>query len=467
MSTLDQSTESLPQRSRAVRAVPKPRHGDATNLYVGSLHPSVTDADLAQRFGAFGTIVSAKVMLNIHTGESRGMGFVKFDKKESAIAALQALHRATVNGQRILVRFADARADYHPGEKTNRVFVRNIPLDVNATAVRALFAPYGPVLECNLQLDSAGWKNGGCGVRTRMAFVTFETVAAAEAAAAAVHATRPFPNCHAALMAKIAESENRRHERKTVPPGSASDSSNTPLGALTAQTASSAGVSSSARGSDSTPQGGLSDEPTSSSTESKGAGGSSSDKPSSGDDEPVPSPRSRPGSIASTPAAIPDGNVGTDGSAARIGPDRTTAAAAGTAATPPATWHPAHHPSLGALPRVGSNASGFPGGLPAALQTAGAFPTTTPSLGVPPFNFGAVPFPPPVPMGGLAAPFVPSMPPGFGLAPPPFAWPSPGPIPVVAPPSQAPASSASVPPTTVSQGTAGAEVRLPGMPARQ
>eukprot|EP00672_Neobodo_designis_P014414 CAMPEP_0174882472 /NCGR_PEP_ID=MMETSP1114-20130205/84777_1 /TAXON_ID=312471 /ORGANISM="Neobodo designis, Strain CCAP 1951/1" /LENGTH=449 /DNA_ID=CAMNT_0016117869 /DNA_START=1090 /DNA_END=2439 /DNA_ORIENTATION=+ len=449
MSTSDRSTESPPQRPRAVRAVPKPRHGDATNLYVGSLHPSVTDADLAQRFSPFGTILSAKVMLNIHTGESRGMGFVKFDNKDSAIAALQALHRATVNGQRILVRFADARADFHPGEKTNRVFVRNIPLDVNATAVRALFAPYGPVLECNLQLDSAGWKNGGCGVRTRMAFVTLETVAAAEAAAAAVHATRPFPNCHAALMAKIAESENRRHERKAAPPGSASDSSNTPLGALTVQTASSAGVSSSARGSDSTPQGGLSDEPTSSSTESKGAGGaSSSDKPSSGDDEPVPSPRLM--ASPSAPAEIREGSAGPS-----IGPDRTTAVAAAALAAPGANWPLGHHP-----------APGLPGGLPTALQAAAAFPTATPGLGVPPFNF-SVPFPPPVPMGGLTAPFVPSMPPGFGLAPPPFAWPGPGPIPVAAPPSSSPAPAVTVPSRTTQHGGGAPKVRLPGMPARQ
>jgi hypothetical protein len=196
------------------------RHGDVdgaatnNNLYVGGLHDSVKDSDLFHRFKLFGTVVSAKIMLHIHTGASRGIGFVKFDNHDSALAALQALHRSILNGQRIMVRFADARADFNPGEKTTKVFVRNLPFDVTPPMLRKHFDRFGQIIHLTMHFDTAGFKAGGSGVRTRMAYVTFNTLEQAAAAAEQTHGTLPFASCDAPVMAKMAESDAKRQERR-------------------------------------------------------------------------------------------------------------------------------------------------------------------------------------------------------------------------------------------------------------
>ena len=46
-------------------------------LYVGNLPYTVRDEDLQQAFGDFGTVNSAKVMMERDTGRSKGFGFVE------------------------------------------------------------------------------------------------------------------------------------------------------------------------------------------------------------------------------------------------------------------------------------------------------------------------------------------------------------------------------------------------------
>ena len=45
-------------------------------LYVGNLAYSVRDDSLMQAFAAFGTVTSAKVMMDRESGRSKGFGFV-------------------------------------------------------------------------------------------------------------------------------------------------------------------------------------------------------------------------------------------------------------------------------------------------------------------------------------------------------------------------------------------------------
>ena len=43
-------------------------------LYVGNLPYSIRDEDLQQSFGQFGSVTSAKVMMERDTGRSKGFG---------------------------------------------------------------------------------------------------------------------------------------------------------------------------------------------------------------------------------------------------------------------------------------------------------------------------------------------------------------------------------------------------------
>ena len=78
-------------------------------LYVGNLAYSVRDESLQDAFGQFGTVTSAKVMMDRETGRSKGFGFVEMASAEIAQAAINGLNGMTVDGRSIVVNLARPR----------------------------------------------------------------------------------------------------------------------------------------------------------------------------------------------------------------------------------------------------------------------------------------------------------------------------------------------------------------------
>ncbi len=83
----------------------------SNKLYVGNLPYSVTDADLADRFGEFGTVTSASVVIDRETGRSRGFGFVEMSTQDEAEAAMRGMNGAQMGGRTLKVDLARPRAD--------------------------------------------------------------------------------------------------------------------------------------------------------------------------------------------------------------------------------------------------------------------------------------------------------------------------------------------------------------------
>ena len=75
-------------------------------LYVGNLPYSVRDQDLEQTFGQFGTVTSAKVMMERDTGRSKGFGFVEMGSDAEAQAAINGMHGQPLGGRAIVVNEA-------------------------------------------------------------------------------------------------------------------------------------------------------------------------------------------------------------------------------------------------------------------------------------------------------------------------------------------------------------------------
>jgi hypothetical protein len=75
-------------------------------LYVGNLAYSVRDTDLEQAFGEFGSIVSAKVMMERDTGRSKGFGFVEMGTDAEALAAVEAMNGHSLQGRALTVNEA-------------------------------------------------------------------------------------------------------------------------------------------------------------------------------------------------------------------------------------------------------------------------------------------------------------------------------------------------------------------------
>lgn len=77
---------------------------DYMNLYIKNLEPHINNDALFQLFKKFGRIVSARVMSNPATGQSKGYGFVSYDKAEEAAAALQEMNgKVPPNGMKPLI----------------------------------------------------------------------------------------------------------------------------------------------------------------------------------------------------------------------------------------------------------------------------------------------------------------------------------------------------------------------------
>ena len=83
-------------------------------LYVGNLAYSVRDDSLQQAFAPFGTVNSAKVMMDRETGRSKGFGFVEMGSDAEAQAAINGMNGQAIEGRAVVVNEARPRED-RPG----------------------------------------------------------------------------------------------------------------------------------------------------------------------------------------------------------------------------------------------------------------------------------------------------------------------------------------------------------------
>ena len=83
-------------------------------LYVGNLAYSVRDDSLLQAFAQFGTVTSAKVMMDRETGRSKGFGFVEMASDAEAQAAINGMNGQPLEGRALIVNIARPREE-RPG----------------------------------------------------------------------------------------------------------------------------------------------------------------------------------------------------------------------------------------------------------------------------------------------------------------------------------------------------------------
>lgn len=83
-------------------------------LYVGNLAYSVRDESLQEAFSQFGTVTSAKVMMDRETGRSKGFGFVEMASDAEAQSAINGMNGQPLEGRAIVVNVARPREE-RPG----------------------------------------------------------------------------------------------------------------------------------------------------------------------------------------------------------------------------------------------------------------------------------------------------------------------------------------------------------------
>lgn len=83
-------------------------------LYVGGLAYSVTDEELQQLFAEHGKVISAVVIKDRDSGQSKGFGFVEMEDATEAQNAIKELNGKDVSGRSIMVNEARPQEDRRP-----------------------------------------------------------------------------------------------------------------------------------------------------------------------------------------------------------------------------------------------------------------------------------------------------------------------------------------------------------------
>ena len=106
-----EQSQKRPSRKALMEDVTSPR------LYVGNLVYEAHEADLEQLFKGVGNVVSAEIVTNPRTQQSKGFGFVEMSHIEEARRAVTILHDQDFMGRKLLVSGARSEGPKARSEK--------------------------------------------------------------------------------------------------------------------------------------------------------------------------------------------------------------------------------------------------------------------------------------------------------------------------------------------------------------
>ncbi|URD88968.1 31 kDa ribonucleoprotein, chloroplastic [Musa troglodytarum] len=140
---------------------------EEAKLFVGNLPYDMDSEKLAQLFDKAGVVEVAEVIYNRDTDRSRGFGFVTMSTVEEAEKAVEMFHRYDVNGRLLTVNKAAPRGTRvertRAFETSFRVYVGNLPWQVDDGRLEQVFSEYGKVLEARVIYDRETGRSRGFG----------------------------------------------------------------------------------------------------------------------------------------------------------------------------------------------------------------------------------------------------------------------------------------------------------------
>lgn len=99
------------------------------NILVRNLPKETDQKELSSLFSEFGNIKSCKLEVYAN-GESRGFGYVQFEKQDSAKAAIEKLNKRVINGKEIEVMIHSKKEEREDqGDKYTNLYVSNLPTE--------------------------------------------------------------------------------------------------------------------------------------------------------------------------------------------------------------------------------------------------------------------------------------------------------------------------------------------------
>lgn len=193
----------------ATDADAEPRGGSEGNpdypmasLYVGDLHPEVTEAMLYEKFSPAGPILSIRICRDRITRRSLGYAYVNYQQPGDAQRALETLNFDIIKGRPVRIMWSQRDPSLRKSGVGN-VFIKNLGKTIDNKALYNIFSAFGNILSCKVACDEKGPKGYG--------FVHFQKQESAERAIDAMNGM--FLNYRKIFVGRFKSHKEREAER--------------------------------------------------------------------------------------------------------------------------------------------------------------------------------------------------------------------------------------------------------------
>ncbi|KAL6996373.1 hypothetical protein U1Q18_006502 [Sarracenia purpurea var. burkii] len=160
------------------QSVPPPGILPKSSLYVGDLHPEVTEMDLAEAFRPMGSLASVRLCRDKLSQQSLRYAYINFFSPSDASKALTSLNHTELKGYPMRIMWCQ-RDPLTRKTGVGNLFVKNLDPSVTSARLQGIFCKFGTILSCKVVEEHGKSKGFG--------FVQFDSEDSSMAAVNSLH----------------------------------------------------------------------------------------------------------------------------------------------------------------------------------------------------------------------------------------------------------------------------------------